>query len=279
MNNRKSTTILAIIISILVVFGVMLILQLTRAVDLTVVPSIFWDNKYGFLRATGITLFISVAATFLGVLLGFIFAIIKNLEVTPRDSYRREIAKRTSKSLVTIYVDVVRGTPMMVQALILSSVIFRLSRIEGILVAILIVFLNTTAYATEVIRSGINGIDKGELEAARSLGMTHFQSMRHIILPQAFRNSVPAIGNELIVNVKDTSVLSVIGTAELMFFSRQIVASTYNLDTYIVTAMIYLVCTKALTTILQLLVNRLDSNKSKSNMTFPTSQTMPEVLN
>ncbi len=279
MNKRRSTTILAIIISILSILGVVLILQATGAVRFQLVSSIFWENRYGFIRATGLTLFISVIATFLGVLLGFVFAIIKNLEVTPRDSYRRELAKRTSKSLVTAYVDFVRGTPMMVQALIFSSVIFRLARIEGLLVAILIVFLNTAAYATEVIRSGINGVDKGELEAARSLGMSHFQAMRHVILPQAFKNVVPAIGNELIVNVKDTSVLSVIGMGELMFFSRQLVASTYKQETYVVTALIYLVCTKILTLILQYIVNKLDGSAEKHHVTFPTSQTMPEVLN
>ncbi len=280
MNRARSTTVAAIITSIILIFLFMLLLSATGAVRFELVPQQFWNYKSDFLRFTLVTLRVAVIATFLGVLLGFVLAIIKNLEVTPRDSIRREYAKRTSKMLVDIYVDVIRGTPMLVQALIFSSVIFILFGIQGEAVAIIIVFVNTAAYATEVIRSGINGVDKGELEAARSLGMTHFQAMRHVILPQAFRNVVPAIGNELIVNVKDTSILSVIGITELTFYSRQVSAATFiYTETYMVTAAIYLICTKTLTLILQLIVNKLDDSGNKTHLSMPTSQTTPEVIN
>ena len=110
--------------------------------------------------------------------------------------------------------------------------------------AIFVISINTGAYMAEIVRSGIQAIDKGQNEAARSLGMSSFQTMESVILPQAIRNAFPAIGNELIVNIKDSSVLMIISITELMFQSNSIAGTTYRFtETYFVTAMIYLFLT------------------------------------
>src|SRR5690606_15626400 len=143
----------------------------------------------------------------------------KLLQVTRRDSTISRVMKRLTVFLSTAYVEILRGTPMMVQAVIiyygLAGMNVDLSihlfgwTIRGIMVTgILVVSINTSAYIVEVLRGSIEAISKGQMEAALSLGMSRAQAMRLIILPQALRNSIPALGNEFVINIKDTSVLS-----------------------------------------------------------------------
>ncbi len=226
------------------------------------------------------TLIIAIIGTIIGVIGGFFFAIVRNMETTSRDSAFVKILKIVFRRVIIIYVDVVRGTPMMLQAIILFYYFSNNGFRNLMVISILVVGLNTIAYSTEVIRSGINGVDKGQLEAARSLGLTHKMAMLKIILPQAFKNSVPAIGNELIVNVKDTAVLSVIGVLDLKSGADSAASKNYFvMESMIIAAAIYLTVTMTLTRLLTFLDAKINTPSSKEKgQTFPTSQTVPEVI-
>ena len=126
----------------------------------------------------------------------------------------------------------------------------------------IVIILNTGAYIGEIIRGGISSVDKGQLEGGRSLGLTHFQTMKSIILPQALKNSLPSIGNEFIVNIKDSSVLNVIGLTELYGWSRIIINNTYNaIGVYIITAVIYLLLTFIFSLIFKLIEMKMNKEK------------------
>jgi putative lysine transport system permease protein len=123
--------------------------------------------------------------------------------------------------LLSAYIEIIRGTPMLVQALIVHYSLFVKIGIPSLLSAIIIISFNTGAYMAEIVRGGIISIDKGQFEGAQAIGMSHFQTMIHVVLPQAIRNIMPSIGNEFVVNIKDSSVLSVIAISELMFIAKQ----------------------------------------------------------
>lgn len=229
--------------------------------------SILQKNYPSFIRGTLTTLLVSLAATTFGFLIALFVAITRETKVTA--------------VLANIYITIFRGTPMMVQAMVIyygTSMLFtgfRWSNLPygNILAGILIVSINTGAYLSETIRGGIQAIDKGQFEAAKSLGFTRWQTMRHIILPQAIRNVIPALGNELIVNVKDTSVLNVIAVTELFFVSNGIAATTYQIfQTFTITSVIYLVLTLILTIILRYVELRMDRTKTRPS-SYPASTT------
>lgn len=239
---------------------------------------IYLLSNYTNLIIEGIinTLLIATLGTIVGILLGLVLAIMKNQEIHYKDRAITIIIKKILRLLSTIYVDIVRGTPMMVQAAVFFyGLAYTGINIDPILAGFFIVSFNTAAYISEIIRSGINGIDQGQLEAARSLGLSHFKAMRYVILPQAIINTIPALMNELIVNVKDTSVLSVIGVTELFYMTKAAASETYMIfPAYILAAIIYLILTKSLTIIFNLILTK---NK-KQKGSFPQSQTVPEVM-
>ncbi|MFZ7101334.1 MAG: amino acid ABC transporter permease [Peptococcaceae bacterium] len=151
-----------------------------------------------------------------------------------------------------VYVDFIRGTPLFVQILLfyygipylISGITQTSFRIEPMVAAVVVCSINSGAYVAEIFRAGIQSIERGQMEAARSLGMTHFQAMRYIILPQAFRRIIPPLGNEFIVLLKDTSLLAVIGVEELTRKGQLYVAVTFaSFPTYIGVALVYLVMT------------------------------------
>ena len=227
-----------------------------------------------FINGTITTLLISVVATVLGFLLGLLMAIIRDNKI--------------GKWFVTLYVTIIRGTPMMVQAMVIFyGTAFAISGFQWsnipngkTIAGILIVTINTGAYMTETIRSGIQALDIGQFEAAKSLGFTRWQTMTNIILPQAIRNVLPALGNEFIVNIKDTSVLNVIGVVELFFMSSSVSGATYKFfPTFTITALIYLL----LTTIFSLILNYVEKNlgkvKKKKATSLPASQTDKHFVN
>jgi putative lysine transport system permease protein len=193
--------------------------------------------------------------------------------------------KRIGIGFSTVYVDIIRGTPMMIQAIILYYwVLYPVLNLGFLGAGIFIVSINTAAYATEVLRGSIQAIDDGQMEAARSLGMSNKQAMMKVILPQAFKNSVPAIGNELVINIKDSSVLSVIGVIELMYQSKAAASQYYlQVESALVAAVIYLILTMSATRLLEYIVNRNDKStpsgndrKRKTGFSFPTSQSFVE---
>lgn len=220
------------------------------------------------------TIVISLFGTFFGLFLGIFLAFGKRIEIHKRDSFFVKAYKYPIKILCTVYSVVIRGTPMMVQALIFQSLclllninwlmilhdvpVFNGSFIAGLI----IITFNTAAYMGEIVISGLNGVGKDQNEGGRSLGMSRLQVLFSIELPQAIRNSIPTIGNEWIVNIKDSSVLNVISVTELYLEAKNIASSTYDyLSTYLIIALIYLILTLAVTGILKLVTYKLDGKK------------------
>ena len=220
-------------------------------------------QQYGslFLRGTGVTLLIAISGTVLGFLLGLLVAILRTIELGPRASMWKCVPLKILHGILGIYIEVFRGTPMIVQAMVIfygAQQYLGLS-MPRLAVAIFIVSINTGAYMAEIIRGGIISIDKGQAEAAHSIGLTHWQTMVSVVLPQAIRNIMPSIGNEFVVNIKDSSVLNVISVTEL-FFQAKSAAGTYfrYFETYFIIAVIYLVLTFTITRLLRLLEKKMD---------------------
>ncbi len=235
-------------------------------------------TNYSSLLLEGIrnTLMISIIGTVVGILLGLLLAMMRNQEIHYKDGLATKTMKRLLKYFAIIYVDIVRGTPMMVQAAVFFyGFAYSGINLNPLVAGLIVVSFNTAAYISEIIRSGINGINEGQIEAARSLGLSHFEAMRYIVLPQALKNTVPALMNELIVNVKDTSVLSIIGVTELFYMTKAAASETYlTFPAYVLTAIIYLILTKSLTILFSYILRRME-NKEAS---LPQSQTVPEVI-
>lgn len=237
------------------------------------VASIVSENWPAFIRGTGTTLLISLSATILGFFIGLLVAISRK--------------NRVLNIIANIYITVFRGTPMMVQAIVMyygASFAFpnfswNNLPMGNILAGIIVVSINTGAYMSETIRSGIQAIDKGQFEAAKSMGYTHWETMKEIILPQAIKNVIPAIGNEFIVNIKDTSVLNVISVTELFFVSNGIAASNYKImQTFLITSCIYLTLTIIISLILKRVELHLDKTKEVAT-SIPASVTDAKHVN
>ena len=222
-------------------------------------------DTYGsfFLRGVWITLLLSVIGTLGGFILSLFLTIMREQDIDhKRDSWIQIATKKLSKGFVKVYVTVFRGTPMIVQAMIFYYGIapLKLSFWNPLVAGLTVVTLNTTAYIAEVIRSGINGIDKGQMEASRSLGFSKQQGMFKVVFPQAIKNSLPAIGNEFIVNLKDTAVLSVIGVFDLFKATQSATSSNYRpVEGFFIAAIIYLI----LTFVTSKIVDHLEHQKPK----------------
>ena len=229
----------------------------------------FLLNEYGalFLQGTGMTLLISLTGTVIGFLIGLLVAIARTVPSTRRTTFAVKLLKQLLNIILSTYIEVFRGTPMIVQAMVIyygamqAGVIGRSTPIP--VVAIFIVSINTGAYMAEIIRGGIISVDKGQKEAAHAIGMTHWQSMVNVVLPQAVRNIMPSIGNEFVVNIKDSSVLNVIAVSELFFMSRS-AAGTYlrYFEVFAITAVIYLILTFTVTRILRLIERKMDGSNT-----------------
>ena len=221
------------------------------------------NNWKTFLKGTVVTLFISVTGTIVGFFIGLVVALFRYSEAEI-DGQTKKYKKGGLKVLnwfFSVYIAVFRGTPMIVQSMVIYyglSQVFNLN-LSPLLAALFIVSINTGAYMSEIIRGGIDSIDTGQFEAAKAIGMTNFQLMKSIIFPQMFRNILPMIGNELIVNIKDTSVLNVISVTELFFISNS-VAGTYSryYEVFIITSVIYFFLTFTLSLILKQIEKRID---------------------
>jgi len=232
-------------------------------------------KKYGplFWSGTKTTLLIALTGTVIGLFIGLGVGILRSLPDSKLDNRFKRYLYKTIKIISGIYVEVFRGTPMIVQAMFLYYALKPVFHWTILIAGIFVVSVNTGAYMAEIMRGGIQSLDKGQDEAARSIGMSYFQTMRHVVLPQAIRNAFPAIGNEFVVNIKDTSVLNVIGVTELFFQSTSVAGITYRFqDTFLVTAMIYLVLTFTTTTILRLIERKM--NMPVSNGPSSTSTTL-----
>lgn len=213
------------------------------------------DGRYQYLlKGLGNTITITFFAIVLSLMLGTMIAIV-------RATHERNHNHYILNALCQVYLTIIRGTPTMVQLLIIYYVVFASANVDKIFVAIIAFGLNSAAYIAEVIRSGIMSVDKGQMEAGRSLGLSYSQTMRLVVLPQAFKNVLPAIGNELITLLKETSISGYIGLVDLTKGSDIIRSITYDaLMPLGVVAIIYLVIVLALAAG----VNRLEKRLRKS---------------
>lgn len=219
------------------------------------------ENDYTlYLSGIKFTIIIAFMGTFFGLVISLFLTVLRIQKRETRDTIMKVFGKRVSSILATSYVEFFRGTPMIVQAMIFYYGLAMMGiRLELIVAGVIVVSLNTAAYLSEVLRAGINSIDKGQMEAARSLGMSKSSGYRYVIFPQVLKNMVPAIGNELVVNIKDTAVLSVIGVGELFYMGRSIAGTYYRYtESFVIVAFIYLVIVLVTTRLLNFIVKKMN---------------------
>ena len=199
------------------------------------------DRWQQYLEGVGITLVATAMALAIGVVLGVVVALVRTAHDQQRPGRPRNFFLGVVNAICKVYVTVIRGTPMMVQMLIMGMVIFASSR-NYTMVGALTLGINSGAYVAEIIRGGLMSLDPGQMEAGRSLGLNYLDTMRFIVVPQAFKAILPSLGNEFIILLKDTSMISVIGGQELVFFAKNIVNRTFDaMFPLIGAAVIYLV--------------------------------------
>lgn len=218
------------------------------------------DNNWKFFaNGLKITVITTLGALLMGVIIGVIVAVIRSAHDSRRANTRPNIILSIANAICKLYLTVIRGTPIMVQLLIASFVIMNpRGQTETLICAIVTFGINSGAYVAEIIRSGIMSISAGQMEAGRSLGLNYAKTMWYIIIPQAIKNILPALGNELITLVKETSIVTTIGLNDLTKGAQIIVSSTYEtMMAYVSLALIYLIIVLLLTKLLGLLERRL----------------------
>ncbi len=221
--------------------------------------TLIFENRWKLLLdGLRITFIVTLGALALGVLIGLVLAVIR----TANDSYtaaKPPIVLRLLNAFVGVYLAVIRGTPMMVQLLLMGFVIMiPKTQSDTVICGIVTLGINSGAYVAEIIRSGIMSVPKGQSEAGRSLGFSYFQTMVFVVIPQAIKNILPALGNEMITLLKDTSLVSVIALRDVTKQAQNIQSITYNAFVpYILLAIIYLLLVLLLTRLLSVFERRL----------------------
>lgn len=201
------------------------------------------------LNGLGVTLKVAFFACLLGILLGLVAAIMKMTEV-------RKGRKTLFSIIANIYIDIIRGTPTVVQLLIIYFLVFRSQ--ASTLAGICTFGINSGAYVAEIIRAGIMAVDKGQMEAGRSLGLSYGTTMKEIIIPQAIKNILPALGNEFIVLIKETAIVGTIAVRDVTKAAQNVGAITYDLlPPLLITAAMYLIVVIILTKLLSMFERRL----------------------
>lgn len=212
-----------------------------------------------YIEGVKYTLLISLITVLFGAIFGSILFFMKSSNI--------HIWKiKPLKIIACIYIEIIRGTPMLLQIMIVyagSKMVFGID-LSAFASAIIAIALNSAAYVSEIVRAGIEAVDKGQLEAARSLGMTKGTAMRLIIIPQAIRNILPAIGNEFVTIIKESSMASVIGVSELMFAAKVVTGAVYlSLEPLMVAAVFYFILTFTLGQIMSYIERRLKAGDSR----------------
>ena len=198
------------------------------------------DRWIQYLDGIGTTLLVTAIALGIGVVLGVLVAIVRTAHDQQRPG-KRNILLGLINGICQVYVTVIRGTPMMVQLLIMGLVVFSSSR-NFTAVGALTLGINSGAYVAEIIRGGLMALDPGQAEAGRSLGLGYIDTMRFIVIPQAFKAILPSLGNEFIILLKDTSLINIIGGKELVYAAQGVYSRTYEqMYPLVGIALIYLV--------------------------------------
>ena len=202
-------------------------------------------QRLAYLKSYGVPLGLTIGGTAIGVTLGFILAFLKFLNI------------KILSFLIDEYVDILRGTPIILQLLIFSVVIFA-TWSDNFYVALIALGLNSSAYVAEIVRSGINSVDKGQMEAARAMGLNYYVSMREVVFPQATKNILPALANEFISLFKETSVVGYISVIDITMQSKSLQAVFYSPEPVIFTGIVYYVSVKFFTFLVKILERRLN---------------------
>ena len=216
------------------------------------------------LEGLGYTMLIALTGTVLGLAIGLFAGIVKTVPLSKKSGVR--FVQNLVSFIISCYVELFRGTPMMVQSMVIFWGYAFMNGGETlplIPAGIFIVSINTGAYMTEIVRGGIISVDKGQFEGAYSVGMTHTQAMTNVIIPQVMRNILPSVSNEFVINIKDTSVLNVIGVMELYFMANKIQMMTWNIfETYLIICVIYFIMTFSVTRLLRVIEKKLAGSDS-----------------
>ena len=224
------------------------------------------------LSGVGYTMLIALIGTAAGFLIGLITGVIRTAPRSKNAVVR--VLHKIVNAIIAVYIEVFRGTPMMVQAMVIYwgyAFLNDGATLPLIPAGLFIVSINTGAYMAEIVRGGIISVDKGQLEGAYSVGMTHAQAMTRVELPQALRNILPSVSNEFVIIIKDTSVLNVIGVTELYYFAGIIKRQNFQtFQTYFVICILYFILTFTITRLLRWVERKLDGNE---NYTIFGSQT------
>ena len=231
----------------------------------------YWKS---YLLGAGTTLLIALIATLIGVIIGLLVGIVMTIPVEKNDIAAKRGILWVIKKILFLYIELFRGTPMMVQAMFIFYGALQYLNLDMNMwfAAFFIVSINTGAYMAETVRGGILSIDDGQTEGAKSIGMTHFQTMFYVIMPQALRNIMPQIGNNLIINIKDTSVLSVISVTELFFVGKSVAGVYYTtFESFFIVSVMYLVMTVTSARILRYFESRMDGS---ANYDLATTDTL-----
>ena len=247
-----------------------------------------YNQRSLFAIGISYTVRLALFGTAIAFVLSLLMVFLRIQEPDKRDNDFVKFLKIVANKFASFYIFVIRGTPMMVQSLILYNAVFSLFKRTGMsvsdinrvwplfLAGLVTVSLNSTAYLAEVLRGGILAVDAGQMEAARSLGMTHWQAMRKVVFPQAIKNSLPAIGNEFIINIKDSSVLCVVGVSDLMFMTRSVAGIYYKgTECYLIAAIVYLILTYLSSLLLNAITKKLDTS---ADLTDNKKQRKPASL-
>ncbi len=217
---------------------------------------LFVKNRSVYFSGILVTLELAIFGTFFGIIFAFILVLMRIQEVHYKDKLLIKIIKKTVNIIAVTYIAIIRGTPMMVQAMVFFYGIAS-DFLQPNTAGMIVISFNTAAYVAEILRSGINSMDKGQQEAGRSLGLSNTQVFLNIVIPQTLKNTLPALANQLVLNVKDSSVLSVIAVSELYYSTKQLAASGYEYgEAYFIVAVIYLILTIVLTKLLSLIIKR-----------------------
>ncbi len=228
----------------------------------------FWNEVLGIvtkywsylLTGVGYTMLIALVGTAAGFLIGLLTGVVRTAPQSKNPVLR--VLHKLLNALIAVYIEIFRGTPMMVQAMVIYwgyAFLNDGTTLPLIPAGLFIVSINTGAYMAEIVRGGIISVDKGQLEGAYSVGMTHSQAMLKVVIPQVLRNILPSISNEFVINIKDTSVLNVIGVTELYYMAgviKRINLQTFQ--TYAVICVLYFILTFTVTRLLRLAEKKLD---------------------
>ncbi|MEA4814794.1 MAG: amino acid ABC transporter permease [Oscillospiraceae bacterium] len=244
-------------------------------------------GQYGgtYIHGAVNTIVLAVLCTAVGCLIGFVCGILQTIPHSKSDNAFKRAMLCAIRVILRVYVEVFRGTPMILQAVFIFFAVPYFSnnsiRFDNVWVAgFLVVSVNTGAYMAETVRGGILSVDPGQTEGSKAIGMTHFQTMLYVILPQTMRNILPQIGNNLIINVKDTSVMFIIGFAELFAVHKAVVGATYlYFPSAAITMGIYLVMTLVCSFILRYTEHRLEGSADYDLATSDTLAHTSGTLN